>query len=496
MTAPLRSLFRIQALCCAALWTVAGCDGSSTAARTVAQTGPAGSNSAIAARTADSDVELAEVEAPIAMRLYDLEREQYALLRDATEAAVIARLSDGNAPQAAELNLTPPAPPELPVEADPARIRGSGADDERAPVTVLVYCNFESPHCARLQTRLDVLQSFYGDVIEIGVRDFILPFHRDAGPAAMAARCALEQDAFWPFHDALYAVSGPLDRARLERAAAIARVDGGAFEGCLSAERTMQAVREESSAASQLGLSAVPAVFVNGLYAGLEPQTHELIWLVERELTRLDVESPRDERAALQSEAPLRIEALLHSAQAGQGLALAVVGSNDAPIRALREGDRVAPNVWLQRITAEGIQLLHGDVLKALALGGPSVLSAAPASGEEEALVLSPHVAVPVTLDRGEVLVRLAEPGLLEALEPLAPRDGDYRLLRIRDVAPGSLYELLGFEPRDVVLLVNEQNVNEADNPLWRALEQEREVRVRVLRSGGLAKHFTFRFED
>jgi hypothetical protein len=235
---------------------------------------------------------------------------------------------------------------------------------------------------------------------------------------------------------------------------------------------------------------------VNGLYAGLEPQTHELIWLVERELTRLDVESPRDERAALQSEAPLRIEALLHSAQAGQGLALAVVGSNDAPIRALREGDRVAPNVWLQRITAEGIQLLHGDVLKALALGGPSVLSAAPASGEEEALVLSPHVAVPVTLDRGEVLVRLAEPGLLEALEPLAPRDGDYRLLRIRDVAPGSLYELLGFEPRDVVLLVNEQNVNEADNPLWRALEQEREVRVRVLRSGGLAKHFTFRFED
>jgi hypothetical protein len=81
MTAPLRSLFRIQALCCAALWTVAGCDGSSTAARTDAQTGPAGASSAIAARTADSDVELAEVEAPIAMRLYDLEREQYALLR-------------------------------------------------------------------------------------------------------------------------------------------------------------------------------------------------------------------------------------------------------------------------------------------------------------------------------------------------------------------------------------------------------------------------------
>jgi S1-C subfamily serine protease len=145
-------------------------------------------------------------------------------------------------------------------------------------------------------------------------------------------------------------------------------------------------------------------------------------------------------------------------------------------------------------VTAEGIQLLHGNVLKSLALGGPSVLPPAPPTEEE--LVLSPHVAVPVTMDRNEVLVRLADPGLLEALEPLAPRDGDYPLLRVREVAPGSLYELLGLEPRDVILLVNERRVNEAENPLWRALEQEREVRVRVLRSGGLAQHFTYRFED
>jgi hypothetical protein len=346
-----------------------------------------------------------------------------------------------------------------------------------------------------LQTRLDVLRSFYDSVIELGVRDLILPFHRDAGPAAMAARCAAEQGTFWPFHDALYASTAPLDRPRFERAAAVARLDASAFSDCLDTGRTTQAVQEESMQASQLGLSAVPAVFVNGLYAGLEPQTHDLIWLVEQELARLGVESPRNETAELLSEAPLRIEVLLHSAQAGQGLVLAVVGSNDAPARVLREGDAVAPNIWLERVTADGIQLLHGDVTKSLALGGPSMIPAAPADAHG-ALVPSPHVAGPVTLDRREVLLRLSEPDLLEALEPLAPRDGDYRLLRIRDVAPGSLYELLGFEPRDVLLLVNEQAVNEAENPFWRALEQEDEVRVRVLRSGGLAAHFTFRFED
>lgn len=495
MTAPIRGLFGIQALGCAALWSLAGCDGSGTAAQPDWQTGTAESSNAILARTADSDVELAEVEPPIAMRLYDLELAQYELLREATEAAVIAKLSDSGGPRVAELKLTPPSPPRLPVEADPVRIRYSGANGERAPVTVLVYCNFESPHCARLQTRLYALRSFYHSVIEIGARDLVLPFHRSAGPAAMAARCALEQDAFWPFHDALYAGFGPLDRARFERTAVIARIDGGDFADCLDSERTMQAVREESNQASELGVSAVPAVFVNGLYAGLEPQTRDLIWLIEQELTRLGVKSPRDLRPALRSEAPLRIEAVLHSTEAGHGLVLAVVGSSQAAVSVLREGDAVAPNIWLQRVTAEGVQLLHGDVLKSLVLGGPSVLSPAP-PGEEEALVLSPHVAVPVTLDRHEVLTRLAAPGLLEALEPLAPRDGDYRLLRVREVAPGSLYELLGFEARDVVLLVNEQRVHEADIPLWRALEQEREVRVRVLRSGGLAQHFTYRFEN
>jgi protein-disulfide isomerase len=106
-----------------------------------------------------------------------------------------------------------------------------------------------------------VLRSFYGPLIEIGARDLILPFHRDAGPAAMAARCALEQDAFWPFHDALYAGTGPLDRARLDRAAAIARLDGPAFAECLGSERTLEPVREESNAAAALGMSAVPTVF-------------------------------------------------------------------------------------------------------------------------------------------------------------------------------------------------------------------------------------------
>ena len=36
------------------------------------------------------------------------------------------------------------------------------------------------------------------------VRDFPLPFHKNARPAANAAHCAGEQNKFWPMQDALY----------------------------------------------------------------------------------------------------------------------------------------------------------------------------------------------------------------------------------------------------------------------------------------------------
>ena len=71
----------------------------------------------------------------------------------------------------------------------------------------------------------------------------------------------------------------------------------------------------------------------------------------------------------------------------------------------------------------------------------------------------------------------------------------DARQIAITQVDPGSPADGL-MQVGDVILGVNEQPVHEASNPLWDALEKEGEVRVRVIRSGGLAKHFTYRFDN
>jgi len=43
--------------------------------------------------------------------------------------------------------------------------------------------------------------------------------------------------------------------------------------------------------------------------------------------------------------------------------------------------------------------------------------------------------------------------------------------------------------------MVNEQPIHEGDNPLWDVLDREAEVRVRVMRRGAIANHYTYRFQ-
>jgi protein-disulfide isomerase len=452
---------------------------------------------AIVARTADSEIGLADVEPSVAMQLYDLEMQQYRTLRAATESAVLSRMAASDSPPIAELTLEPPLPPRLRVTPDPSRTRPAYSIDAPAPVSIVIFCNFESPHCARLQVRIDHLLTLYSGFIEVAAHDLILPFHRNAGAAASAARCALEQNRFWTFHDALFAGSGALDRTRLNGAAAVAQLDNQAFNQCLDSNRWIEEVEQDTQLASDLGIDTVPAIFVNGLYAGVEPQIGELIWLIEHELSRLDDGSPLEQPISRVSSSAVRVEAMLHSVEAGQGLVLARSGGEQARPVVVREGEALAPRLLLQKVTGEGLRLVNAGELEFLSWQAATARPAIdPSNGEP--VIVTPHVAVPVTLDRSEIITRIASEisQLTDALEPVAMRAGDYRLLRITEVEPDSLYALLGFEAGDVILGVNEQPVHEADNPLWRALERDSEVRVRIMRSGGSAQHFTYRFDD
>lgn len=87
--------------------------------------------------------------------------------------------------------------------------------------------------------------------------------------AAQAAECANEQGQFWEFHDTLYANQrggnkGAFSPENLKRFAEALGLDTAAFDSCLDSGRYASKVREDTEKARQMGVNAVPTIFVNG----------------------------------------------------------------------------------------------------------------------------------------------------------------------------------------------------------------------------------------
>ena len=190
---------------------------------------------------------------------------------------------------------------------------------------------------------------------------------------------------------------------------------------------------------------------------------------------------------------------MLHSDVPGQGLVLAAVGAG-GDIGVYSEGELIFGSTAIGAIRPDGLAIVDDGMWQKLQYPQDatrvSADSMATTNNRSDQIRL-PGAGVPVTLQRAEVLSRLADlQAAAAALETAELRVDGYRLLRLTQVDSGSIYALLGLEPGDVLIAINEQPVHEGDNPLWQALELEPEVRLGVIRQGGRAHNLTFRIED
>jgi len=103
--------------------------------------------------------------------------------------------------------------------------------------------------------------------------------HKDALPAATAAVEAFRQkgdDAFWAFHDALYAAQGTapdaLKRPALEKMAADLGLDMKAFGAALDAPAPPTVISDDLKLATDLDIRGTPTVFINDyVIVGAQP---------------------------------------------------------------------------------------------------------------------------------------------------------------------------------------------------------------------------------
>jgi protein-disulfide isomerase len=140
-----------------------------------------------------------------------------------------------------------------------------------ASVTLVVFSDFECGPCAEMEITLDELKDRWGpNELRIVFKNMPLPFHphaRDAAEAAQGVRSLGGNEAFWIFHGLAFTTEDDLAQGLYEDWASRAGIDVGALRSGLSQKTWDPKVRADEALAKKLGVTDVPAFFVNGVEA-------------------------------------------------------------------------------------------------------------------------------------------------------------------------------------------------------------------------------------
>jgi protein-disulfide isomerase len=190
---------------------------------------------------------------------------------------IYARLSTENKLKA------PPAPPaspshpadddksvwRVPVGTSPAR--GNAA----APVTMIMFSDYQWPFCVRAAATVATLATDYGDKLRVVFKNNPLPFHPRAEPSAelaLEARAQKGDAGFWKVNDLLWARSGKLEDQELEGIAAAAGLNVAAVTKAISTHKHKALIDQDADLADEVMAMGTPHFFINGVrVVGAQP---------------------------------------------------------------------------------------------------------------------------------------------------------------------------------------------------------------------------------
>jgi len=178
--------------------------------------------------------------------------------------------------------VTAPAAPAVPPIASEefatvpvsARDPQWGAHD--APVTIVVFSDFQCPFCSRVEPTLKQVRDTYGPrKVRLVWKNNPLPFHQNARPAAEAGMVVFAlngNDAFWRFHDRAFENQTTLTDEKFGEWASEAGVDLGKFRQALAAKTYSGKIDQDIALASSVGANGTPGFRINGAtLSGAQP---------------------------------------------------------------------------------------------------------------------------------------------------------------------------------------------------------------------------------
>lgn len=138
-------------------------------------------------------------------------------------------------------------------------LRGSA----EAPVTMVIFTDFQCPYCIKLVPLLDQVMEKYKGKIKLVFKNMPLQFHEMAEPAARAALAANEQGKFWEFHDKLFTVE-QLKPEAITTVATSLGLDMARFNTDMQSPMIRQKLNKDMLDAQKAGVTGTPTLYING----------------------------------------------------------------------------------------------------------------------------------------------------------------------------------------------------------------------------------------
>ncbi len=188
-------------------------------------------------------------------KMKDYSQEERAQLESALQKRLFEKYN-------AKILLREPAPfvQKISVDDDPTR------GNPKAPVTVVMFTDFQCPACSATHPVLQSVLAAYGDKVRLVVRDFPLTqIHNNSFNAAQAAGAANAQGKFFEYIELLYKNQNSLDTASLKRFAAEIGLNQKQFDADLTSGRFAAEIKKDMAEGDAYGIGGTPTIFVNGV---------------------------------------------------------------------------------------------------------------------------------------------------------------------------------------------------------------------------------------
>jgi protein-disulfide isomerase len=135
-----------------------------------------------------------------------------------------------------------------------------------APWTLIEYTDYQCPFCRQFHAA--AYEDIKRNYIDTGKmrfisRDFPLDMHENAARAAIAARCAGEQGAFWELRSAMITNADKLQARDIDSYAAHLNLDVGKLDACVKSGPYQAQLEKELAEGHKAGITGTPS-FVLG----------------------------------------------------------------------------------------------------------------------------------------------------------------------------------------------------------------------------------------